>query len=481
MIDDSTNSIPVTKPALVPTIIVIFGITGDLAKRYLLPSLYTLFKQGLLHEKTVLVGISRRPIETELIFDELRVGIEKAGKELDSAVIDNMRERTHGFQLDMDDPGGYAALLQELNRIEEGQGVCMNRLYYLSIPPSAYANVITHLGMGGLNASCQHGEAVTRILIEKPFGDDLASATKLVDTINQSFGEQQIYRIDHYLAKETAQNISTFRFENPLFETIWNNRHVDSIDIVASEKIGVEGRANFYEQQGALRDFIQNHLLQLLAVTTMDQPERFDSEAVHDAKLHLLQSIRPIGPEQVAAQARRGQYAGYRDEVGNPSSAIETFAQITTYIDTPRWEGVPVRVRTGKAMADKRTTVTFTFRDRDAELPNLPNSNTLQFRIQPDEGIALNLIAKKPGFEHQLQPVAMNFSYSQDFLGGQPDAYERVLLDAVRGDQTLFASSEEVLAAWRIVDAVVHAWAETSYDLTSYPYGTKIDDLTYTI
>ena len=475
--DDSLDTASDPKPELQPTIIVIFGITGDLAKRYLLPSLYTLFRQGLLHEKTELVGISRRDIETELIFDELRASIEKAGKELDSATIDLMRQRTHGFKLDMDDPGGYADLLHTLNTIEENQGVCMNRLYYLSIPPSAYANVITHLGMGGLNSSCPHGEAMTRILIEKPFGDDLASARKLVDTINQSFGEQQIYRIDHYLAKETAQNISTFRFENPLFETIWNNRHVDSIDIVAAEQIGVEGRADFYEQQGALRDFIQNHLLQLLAVATMDQPERFDSEAVHTAKLRLLQSIRPISAEQVPQQTRRGQYQGYRDEVGNSSSNIETFAQITTYIDTPRWEGVPVRVRTGKAMADKRTAVTFIFRDHDAELPNLPNSNTLQFRIQPDEGISLNLIAKKPGFERQLQPVTMNFSYSEDFLGGQPDAYERVLLDAVRGDQTLFASSEEVLAAWKVVDAVVHTWSENGEGLINYPYGMDIDSL----
>lgn len=476
MIDEDYEYATTDLSAPEPTIIVIFGITGDLAKRYLLPSLYTLFKEGLIHPQTELVGVSRRPIDTEIVFDELRASVERAGKELDSAVIDQMRERAHGFQLDMDDPGGYDALYQELNRIEEGQGVCMNRLYYLSIPPSAYTNVIAHMGNSPLNGGCQHGKGQSRLLIEKPFGDDLASARKLIEITAQGFGEHQLFRIDHYLAKETAQNISTFRFENPLFETIWNSRHVASIDIVASEKIGVEGRGNFYEQQGALRDFIQNHLLQLLAVATMDQPERFDSDAVHAAKLQLLRSIRPIRADKVSQQTRRGQYEGYKQEVDNPDSHVETYAQIETYIDTPRWQDVPVRIRTGKAMASKFTTVTFTFTDRDAEEPDLPNSNQLQFRIQPNEGIALNLLAKKPGFDHELQPVVMDFGYEGSF-GSQPDAYERVLLDAIRGDQTLFASSDEVLAAWQIVDEVVHAWQNNGDDLISYEYETDIDSL----
>lgn len=459
-----------------PTIIVIFGITGDLSKRYLLPSLYSLFKEGLIHPNTELVGVSRRPIDTEIVFDELRASIERAGKELDAAVIDHMRGHSHGFQLDMDDPGDYETLHRQLNAIEEEKGICMNRLFYLSIPPAAYANVIGHMGNSNLSGSCQHGGAQSRLLIEKPFGDDLQSARKLIETTAQGFGEHQIFRIDHYLAKETAQNISTFRFENPLFETIWNNKHVAAIDIVASEKIGVEGRGDFYEKQGALRDFIQNHLLQLLAVATMDQPERFDSDAVHTSKLRLLKSIRPISASDVTQNAQRAQYDGYRQEVGNPDSHVETYACIKTVIDSPRWQGVPVSIRTGKGMESKFTTVTFTFTDRDAQEPELPNSNQLQFRIQPDEGIALNLLAKKPGFEHELQPVTMDFSYKGSF-GKQPDAYERVLLDAIRGDQTLFASSDEVLAAWHIIDEVVRAWNASGEGLTTYPYETDIDDL----
>lgn len=470
-----------TRPELEPTIIVIFGITGDLAKRYLLPSLYSLFKANLVHPKTEIVGISRRDISLDAIFSELQQGLMNDEKQPDTAVIDRMRQHAHGYQLDMDQPAGYSGLLESLNNIEAGQGVCMNRLYYLAIPPAAYGNIITHMGQNGLNGSCQHGQAMTRILVEKPFGNDLLSAEALIETTGAAFGEHQVFRIDHYLAKETAQNISVFRFDNPLFETVWNNQHVASIDIVASEKIGVEGRADFYEQQGALRDFIQNHLLQLLAIATMEQPERFDSDAVHAAKLALLQAIQPITPEKVSTHATRGQYDGYREEVGNQSSAVETFAQIETVIDTPRWSGVPVRIRTGKAMADKRTAVTFSFTDRDGAMPNLPNANDLQFRIQPDEGIALHLLAKKPGFEHELQTVTMDFSYTSNFAAGQPDAYERVLLDAVRGDQTLFASSQEVLAAWRVVDAVVQAWRGNDDGLQTYQPGTNIDVLSASI
>lgn len=477
MENTSSPRIASIKPPVEPTIIVIFGITGDLAGRYLLPALYTLFEQGLVHQKTLLVGVSRREIDPAGVYANVQTSLHQAGTEADPAVLERMRQQSHGFRLDMEQDQDYAHLLEQLNRLEAEQAVCMNRLYYLAIPPSAYSNVISRLGQGGLNGSCPHGRAMTRILVEKPFGNDLASAKALVETTAQSFGEDQIFRIDHYLAKETAQNISAFRFENPLFETLWNNKHVASIDIAASETIGVEGRADFYEQQGALRDFIQNHLLQLLAVATMEQPERFDSDAVHAAKLALLQAIAPIAADQVQLKAKRGQYEGYRDEVANTESYAETFAQIETTIDTPRWQGVPVTIRTGKAMADKSTTVTFRLEDRDSNPPNLPNTNDLQFRITPNEGIALHLLAKRPGFDYELQPVTMDFAYSNDFASGHPGAYERVLLDAIRGDQTLFASSAEVLAAWQVVDAVVQAWTTNGDGLKLYPRGTAIDSL----
>jgi len=458
--------------AMEPAIIVIFGITGDLANRYLLPSLYRLFKDNLLDDKTEIVGISRRELDVDELFSKLEANITEAEGECNHTVIERMRRHLTAFQLDMDQPEGYAHLLQTLNDIETEQAVCMNRLYYLSIPPAAYGTIISHMGQAGLNQSCQHGAASTRLLVEKPFGHDWASAKELIDSTSAAFGEEQLFRIDHYLAKETAQNIVTFRFENPLFESIWNNEHVSKIDIVASEQIGVEGRANFYEKQGALRDFIQNHLLQLLAISTMEEPRLQDSESVHAAKLHILESIKPVEPSQAA----RGQYAGYRDEVGNSNSIVETFASITTTIDTDRWRGVPVTIRTGKALADRATTVTFTFKDQTTGVV----ANELQFRIQPNEGIALNLLAKKPGFDHELLPVSMDFSYEGHFQGAHPGAYERVLMDAVRGDRTLFTSSREVLAAWKVVDSIVHAWQQNDAGLQTYRPGTSIDQLSQT-
>ncbi len=466
------TSKPGTQPKIPPSIIVIFGITGDLAKRYLMPSLYHLFKQGLLHKQTEIVGVSRRSVYLDDLFDTVEMCVSEADNICDPVALAHMHSRTRVQQLDLADPAAYKELLRKLNEIEEQTGTCMNRLYYLSIPPDAYPQVIENMAKAGLNTSCQHGTASTRLLVEKPFGHDLESARSLIDTTASAFDEEQIFRIDHYLAKETAQNIAAFRFENPLFEAVWDARHVSGIDIVASENIGIEGRGAFYEQQGALRDFIQNHLLQLLAIATMDQPEQFSSDAVHAAKLRLLQSVRPIGADQVTAQARRGQYAGYTDEAGNPDSFVETYAAIETTIDSPRWRNVPVRIRTGKALAGKFTHITFTFTD-----PATTQTNNLRFNIQPDEGITISLIAKKPGFDQTLQPVTMDFSYAHNFDKPQPTAYERVLVDAVRGDRALFTGSDEVLAAWQIIDAVVKAWNASGEGLQLYQPGTPIDDL----
>lgn len=458
-----------TTKGMAPAIIVIFGITGDLSRRYLLPSLYQLFKDNLLDDKTEIVGVSRRELDIDALLRSVEEAIIQQEGEYNLTVMERMRRHLHPFTLDMDASEGYASLLEKLNTIEAEQGICMNRLYYLSIPPEAYGGVIGRMAEAGLNRSCQHNQASTRLLVEKPFGHDLASAEELVKTTSQHFQEEQIFRIDHYLAKETAQNIVTFRFENPIFEAVWNNQHVDSIDIVASEQIGIEGRAHFYEKQGALRDFVQNHLLQLLAIATMDKPSQLDSESIHIEKLRLLESIKPANP----TQAKRGQYTSYKDEVNNPHSSVETFASISTTIDNDRWRDVPVTIRTGKALADRRTTVTFTFKGTSGG----SGDNQLQFRIQPDEGIALKLLAKKPGFDHELLPVAMDFSYNEHFEGSHPGAYERVLMDAVRGDRTLFASSQEVLAAWRVVNDVVQDWSQSNDDLQLYQAGTPIDRL----
>lgn len=471
----AASTLPAPHPGVTPTILVIFGITGDLARRYLMPSLYHLFKQGLLHEKTEIVGISRHKIDLDELFGRVEMCVSEDDNICDPAVMAQIRSHTRTHQLDMDSAEAFAGLRELLDSIEAEQGLCMNRLYYLAIPPAAYTQVVANMGAAGLNSSCQHGTAMTRLLVEKPFGQDLASAEKLIAATAESFGEEQVFRIDHYLAKETAQNILAFRFENPLFEAVWDARHITAIDIMASEKIGIEGRAAFYEQQGALRDFIQNHLLQMLAVVTMDKPATMDSDGVHAAKLRVLEAVQPITAEQVASQTRRGQYAGYREEVDNPDSIVETYAHISTTIATDRWQGVPVTISTGKALAEKRTTITVTFADKTTN--NASNTNNLQFRIQPDEGIQIGLLAKKPGYDQALRTVHMDFSYNQNFDGSQPTAYERVLIDAIRGDRTLFASSQEVLAAWRVVDAVVQTWTANGDGLQTYQPGASSDSL----
>jgi glucose-6-phosphate 1-dehydrogenase len=473
---------PIPTIPLEPAILVIFGVTGDLSKRYLLPALYQLYKANLLPEQTEIVGISRHLLDMDNIFQELETSLNQAGEQIDQSVLQRMREKSRPYQLDMDDRAAYAQLHETLNTIEEAQGMCMNRLYYLSIPPAAYSGVIERMGQTKLSDTCQHGIAKSRLLLEKPLGSDLASAQALIQTIAEAFDESQVFRIDHYLAKETVQNILTFRFENPLFEAIWNRDHVSKIDIIASEKIGIEGRAAFYEGQGALRDLIQNHLLQLLAVATMDKPAAFTSDGIHESKLQLLQMIQPVSVSHndgnSATSAHRGQYQGYRDEVGDPASIVETFASVTTTINSPRWQGVPVTISTGKALAHKQTVVSFTFDKNGATVgDNDKQTNIIEFRIAPNEGIAVQLMAKKPGFDHELQSVMMDFAYADNFHGSQPSAYERVLLDAVRGDRTLFATSDEAIAAWQIVNNVVTVWQQNGNDLRIYQPGTPIDEL----
>lgn len=455
-------------PQLEPAIIVIFGITGDLAQRYLLPSLYHLIKDGLLSEQTVILGISRRQVTTEELFKRVELCVNEIDKVCDPEALAEIHRRTSMFQMDLDDAGAYDRLLQHLNTIEAEQGMCMNRLYYLSIPPQAYLPVIRLLGERGLNKSCQHDQAATRLLVEKPFGFDLKSAEELISETSQHFSEDQIFRIDHYMAKETVQNILTFRLLNPIFEALWNREHIASIEIIAKQLIGIEGRVGFYEPLGALRDFIQSHLLQILGIVTMDKPTALDSQHIHEAKQAALRQVEPVPAGQVEQRVVRGQYQGYRQEVKNPDSNTETYAAITVFIDSPRWEGVPIKLATGKALDEHKTEIIVAFHGSPEAA-----SNQLRFRIQPNEGIELDLVTKKPGYTSEVQTTAMDFSYHKDFDNhGHPNAYERVLVDAVRGDHTLFATSEEVLASWRIVQPVLDAWAQSADDLVLYESGS---------
>ncbi len=455
------------EPKLEPAIIVIFGITGDLSRRYLLPSLYHLMKDNLLHDKTRIVGITRGNMSPKELLDQTKMCGQDNENVCDPKALQQMQANTTIMHMDLINQADYIELHKQLDDIESKEGVCMNRLYYLSIPPQVYTPVIRLLDEAGLNTSCQHGRAMTRLLVEKPFGFSLSSAEELIVTTEHVFREEQVFRIDHYLAKETVQNILTFRFRNPIFESLWDRHHIASITINAYQKIGIEGRAVFYEPLGALRDFIQSHLLQILAIVTMDRPKEFTSEQIHLSKQALMRHIEPIPADQVGKRTRRGQYEGYREEVNNQHSTTETYAEIKVFINNSRWQNVPIYLSTGKALSERKTEVCIDFYGKEGEM-----MNRLRFRIQPNEGIELDLLTKRPGFRDEVNQTAMDFSYQHDFENhGHPDAYERVLVDAVRGDHTLFATSEEVLASWRVIQPALDEWSKRNDDLFFYERG----------
>lgn len=446
-----------------PCVLVIFGITGDLAKRKVLPSLYHLVKDNMLHEKTIVIGTSRQPLTTDNLLQQVELCVLEADNICDPEVLQKLRNKITTIRFDPAEDDSYSRLHSELQNIEDRQGVCLNRLFYLSIPPSVFSRIVAKLGEHSLNGSCSHGTAQARLLVEKPFGFDLNSAEELIQNTAGSFGEEQVFRIDHYLAKQTVQNILTFRECNTIFNESWDSRHIHGIEVVAYEKIGIEGRADFYEQVGALRDLVQSHLLQLLALTTMELPQDLaNSNAIHESKLRLLNDVAPLDASQLQSVIR-AQYDGYREEVGQAHSMTETFVALTLFIDNKRWRGVPINIRTGKAMERKNTAISVDF--------GKEQTNRLTFRLQPNEGIDIELQVKRPGYEHATQTVHMDFSYEQS-SAAHPDAYERVLLDAIRGDHTLFATADEVLASWRIIQPILSMWEMSSSGLASYRQGS---------
>lgn len=456
-----------------PLILVIFGITGDLAQRKLLPALYQLLKAGDLPEQLHIVGISRRDVTRDDVYAKQSTFVGEA--DYDKNLEQHLKDCTEMVQMDLLNADAYRELLEHLQEVEGGYEEGASRLYYLSIPSQAFSPIIRLLGATGHNAPLSSGDA-PRLLIEKPFGYDLASARELVTVLNEHFGEGQIYRIDHYVAKETVQSILTFRFYNPLFESMWNRRHIDHIYIMAREQLDIEGRVNFYEQTGALRDLIQGHLLQLLAITTMDRPELLESEDIHAAKINLLTAVRPIAPNEVDGKTIRGQYEGYRQEVGNPASNVETYAQLQLRIDNDQWRDVPIVLETGKAMDAKHTCIIISFRQReDAKQEH----NRLIFRIQPSEGITLRLQTKRPGIKSITESANMDLDFARSFDTRPAEAYERVIVDAIRGDQTLFASAPEVIRSWEIIENVLEQWSHNADGLQSYSKGSDgpVDNL----
>lgn len=451
--DKSTTAAPV---------LVIFGITGDLSKRKLLPALYHLLSEDLLPSDTKIIGISRRDIDIDELLGNVELCVLDKDNVCDPEGIKKLRQSLESFRLDPLNDDDYQRLKARLSELEDGQR--REHLFYMSIPPSAYAPIVEHLASSGLNAGG------SRLLLEKPFGNDLASAEQLITLINQHFTEEQVYRTDHYLAKETAQNMLSFRAENPIFSSLWNSEHIASVRIRAIEQIDIEGRADFYESTGALRDLIQSHLMQLLALTLMDLPTDMSSEQIHRSKQYFLEQLEPADP----AQSLRAQYIKYRDEVGNQESSTETFVRMQLQHGAERWQGVNLVLETGKSLAAKETSITLEFKTGHDH-----PSNNLRFEIQPVEGIALDLLVKQPGLDATMRHTSLDFDYQKTFQEDQHiDAYERVLIDAIRADQSLFASSSEVMATWRVIQPVLDSWKDNAAGLKFYAGGAKPETIT---
>ena len=454
-----------------PGVVVIFGASGDLTKRKLLPALFHLEQAGLLPEQFRIVGVARRNLGSAFR-EDMKEGILEFGGVKDGAdKLEQFMDKVDYHAMNFDDDDGYVQLKGVLERYDHDYGTRGNRLFYLATAPEYFADIVHRLGAHGM-AKPEVGTA--RVIIEKPFGHDLESARELNDDVNTVFSENQIFRIDHYLGKETVQNVLVFRFANGIFEPIWNRNYVDHVQITAAESIGIEGRGPFYEKAGALRDVVQNHMMELLSFITMEPPASFAAEAVRREKIKVWTSIKPLN----IFDCVRGQYGpgivgnqvvkGYREEDRvDPDSRTETYAAIRLEIENWRWAGVPFYLRAGKRLAARATEITIQFKQPPMLLFGANGSggceiqpNILTMRIQPDEGISLRFGAKVPGPQMAVCPVVMDFGYAQAFGASSANGYERLLLDAMLGDATLFAHRDGVEATWALYTPVIDAWAK---------------------
>ncbi len=471
-----------------PTTLVIFGATGDLAHRKLLPALYNLAHEGALPERFELIGVARRDQANEDFAAAVKESIQRFSRQKpDPAVLDGLLQDIKYIPGTFDDDNVYSELDRTLKEFDQRAGHPMNRVFYLSTSPDFFPVIAGKVGDAGLT-KCENAEV--RIVIEKPFGSDLASARRLNAQLLEVFQESQIFRIDHYLGKETVQNLMALRFANTLFEPVWNRNFVDSVQITAAEDIGIEGRAGYYDHAGALRDLVQNHMLQLLALLTMEPPASFEANRVRDEKVKVLESIVPPEVGEVPSIALRGQYgpgevsgkhvAGYREEPGVPEdSRTETYAALRLAVSNWRWAGVPIYLRTGKRLARKVTEIVVTLKP----VPHMAfqstgsvgvQQNQIILMVQPDEGVSVSVGAKIPGARMRIRPVHMEFHYGTSFVSQSPEAYERLILDAMRGDATLFTRNDEIEALWGIIDPVLTAWAgDTSTDIPQYEPGSQ--------
>ena len=478
--------------------LVVFGATGDLAHRKLYPALASLAARGQLPRRLSIIGVSRTLMSDDDFATEVRNAIAKASDGEAEGRQNTLDERGVQYRYvagPFDEDDTFRRIGEVLTERDAEHGASGNVLYYLATIPQMFANVAAGIGRAGL-AEESEGQ-FRRIVVEKPFGRDLQSSRELDAELLRQFHEHQIYRIDHYLAKETVQNILALRFTNTIFEPIWNRRYVDHVQITVAEDLGVEHRGTFYEQSGALRDIVQNHLLQVLALTTMEPPASFDANAIRDEKVKALRSVRPLQPSELVRHVVRGQYTrgeiggvevpGYREEEGvSPESNVETYLAIEFDVDNWRWAGVPFYVRTGKRLPHRVTEVALRYKP----VPFLPlpptavhsvEPNTMVLSIQPDEGITLEFAAKVPGTTFRVRGVELDFRYRRAFAEQAPEAYERVLGDAFLGDATLFIRGDEVDQAWQIVQPLIEAFEAGSVPLSFYPAGTwgpkEADDL----
>lgn len=461
-----------------PCTIVIFGATGDLTHRKLIPALYNLAADGDLPTGVKIIGFARRPKSDS----EFRSGLEELNRELsrsghNETVWSSFENTISYHQSEFTDDDGFRSLAERLAAIDQSQGGKGNRLFYIASAPEFFDDILIRLKKSGLNQATPGCWA--RVIVEKPFGTDLETAHHLNQVVNDTFHEKDTYRIDHYLGKETAQNLMVLRFANAIFEPLWNSRYISHIQISCAENLGMEGgRGGYYDTAGALRDMVQNHLLQLLSLVAMEPPTDLSADGIRDEKVKVIRSLRQWdSSEKVAANTVRAQYTaghvdgspvpGYREEDRvNPESATESYVALRILVDTWRWSGVPFYIRMGKRLPKKSTEISVHFKEAPCVLFNtpcngIPGGNVLVIRIQPDEGISLRMVSKIPGNHLRLEPVKMDFHYATSFGKASPEAYERLLLDAMSGDATLFARRDEVEEAWRFVDHIEKAWHDS--------------------
>lgn len=466
----------ITRPQ--PTIVVIFGATGDLTARKLVPALANLAQDGYLPQSYIVLGAARRPIGEDKFRADLHSGVKNfSRRKISPEVWQGFADRTFYQQVRFDQLADFKELKVRIENLELQQGQKCNYLYYLATSPEHFAQIAANLGAAEL-VEPVGGVRSTVIVVEKPFGSDLESARNLNVELRKSFAEQQIFRIDHYLGKETVQNILVFRFANGIFEPLWNHKYIDHIQVAVCESVGVGSRAGYFDQAGILRDILQNHLLQMLALLCIEPPINLQADSIRDEKVKVLKSIRRMSPSEVASNSVRAQYTagfvegsevkGYLEEPGvGVSSTTDTFAALKLHIDNWRWFGVPIYVRVGKRLPKRITEITVYFKNApDAIFRGLESceleQNVLAIQVQPRESIALRMSSKPPGLRMRIQPVTMEFSYGSTFGMPSPEAYERLLLDAMRGDATLFTRDDEIEESWDLLAPVLECWESAS-------------------